>query len=232
MTKRTGDTADGTTGSDRLPAPVTIGVTASAVVMLLLLRLLAVSDWNWQTAGKIADSFDFSAAIPVLLGTLLGAPALTGIFLALLFPLVAMHYFWPMGATRSHGHGGLVAAVALGAAIVAWTVTFRSGWVVAGTAMATAALTGARLLWRKGAAHRVVRWLLRSAGLIALGGSLVIAAVVDAPWMSRETIVLHDRTLSGYVLDVQPGFVKVLTEDRRVEVYRTDEIVSRTLSDG
>lgn len=74
--------------------------------------------------------------------------------------------------------------------------------------------------------------LTRRAGLIGVIGLLLIAAAVDTPWMSRETIVTTTGEFDAYVLEVEPGFLKVLTTDGRpFEIIDSSLVVSRTVTD-
>ncbi|KAM9861606.1 hypothetical protein ACI1US_02508 [Leucobacter sp. BZR 635] len=212
-----------------------LGTTAGLATLFLLLRLLAVSEWDWNTAGAIADSLDFGDALPIAFGTLFARPELTGILVAVLLPFALLRALWPLsGHGSSGGHGtlslsGVLAAIALVTVAVVWVRTFNSWWVVIGAVVLGGILLAARLIWRRGVGRRVVLGVLRSAGALAVVGVLGLAVAVDTPWMSKERIDAGDGPFEGWVLEVQPGFVKVLTEERDVLVLFTGDIVEREL---
>ena len=215
-------------------AGATVGLSAGLVTMFLLLRLLAVSGWDWAHAGAIADSFDFSDAIPIVLGTLFSAPDFTGALIAVLLPLAAIGMLWP-GVRRQRPH--LLAAVMLVAALiggaVAFAHTYHSWWILIAAAIIGAAVSALYALFTHGRVHRAVQWVLRSVGMLTVLAAFVLAVVADTPWMSREHLELTgDRAIEGYVLDVSPGFVKLITDDRDVDIIPTGDIESRTIVDG
>lgn len=206
-----------------------LGTTAGIATLFLLLRLLAVSEWDWNTAGAIADSLDFGDALPIAFGTLFARPELTGFLVALLLPFALLRALWPLSGHGTPTLSGVLAAIALVTVAVVWVRTFNSWWVVVGAAVLGGALLAARLIWRRGTGRRVVLAVLRSAGALAVIGLLALAVAVDTPWMSKERIDAGEGPFEGWVLEVQPGFVKVLTEDREVEVLFTGDIVEREL---
>ena len=229
--------AEDTEAERGVPAKIGIGVGVSAglATMFLLLRLLAVAQWNWTDAAAIADSFDFSDAIPIVFGTLLADPGSTGVLIAFLLPIAVLHLLWPADrpGPGKRGHrrtpGSVVLVAALVACTVAWSVTFHSWWVLAGAVAIAAALIAIRILWKRGAAHRTVLRIIRSAGALVAAGALLLATLVDTPWMSRERLVLPEGPVEGYVLEVEPGFVKLLTDERDVRIIPTEDVASREL---
>ena len=61
-----------------------VDTTAGAATLFLLLRVLAVSEWNWNTAAIVAESFNFSDILPVAPGTMFARPMLTGAIIAMI----------------------------------------------------------------------------------------------------------------------------------------------------
>lgn len=206
-----------------------LGTTAGIATLFLLLRLLAVSEWDWNTAGAIADSLDFGDALPIAFGTLFARPELTGVLVALLLPFALLRALWPLSGYGTLSLSGVLAAIALVTVAVVWVRTFSSWWVVIGALVLGGILLAARLIWRRGVGRRIVLGVLRSAGVLAVVGLLGLAVAVDTPWMSKERIDAGEGAFEGWVLEVQPGFVKVLTEEREVLVVFTGDIVEREL---
>lgn len=199
-------------------------------MLFLVLRLLAVSGWDWSTVGAVADTLNFSEAPAIFLGTLLGAPVLTGVLLAVLLPLSIVRLVWPVSAGgQPITVTGLLFPVALLASSAAWVASFHTFWVVAVAAGVALVLVAARLLTRNGRAHDLVVRFFRSASVIAVVGFLALAVLVDTPWMSHEHIVLDDRAIDGYVLSTQSNFVRILTEDREVLIVQREDVQSRTI---
>lgn len=206
-----------------------LGTTAGIATLFLLLRLLAVSEWDWNTAGAIADSLDFGDALPIAFGTLFARPELTGVLVALLLPFALLRALWPLSGHGTLSLSGVLAAIALVTVAVVWVRTFNSWWVVIGALVLGGILLAARLIWRRGIGRRIVLGVLRSAGVLAVVGLLGLAVTVDTPWMSKERLDAGEGAFEGWVLEVQPGFVKVLTEERDVLVLFTGDIVEREL---
>jgi len=224
---------DGTRPADSalLRASRGLGVTAGATVLFLALRLLAVAEWNWETAGAIADTFDFTDLIPVAFGTLFARPDLTGALIALLLPLAVLGAVWPLSG-RPFAASSLLLLTTLVAASASLVASFGLWWPLVAAALLTASLVTMRLVWRHGVGRRTVVVLTRSTSAVAVGGLLVLAAIVDTPWMSHERLDLADGALSGYVLEVEPGFVRVLTDERELVIVPVSEIRARTLDDA
>ena len=211
------------------PTGMVVGTTAGIATLFLLLRLLAVSEWDWNTAGAVADSLDFGDALPIAFGTLFARPELTGFLVALLLPFAALRALWPISGQGSVSLSGILAAIALVTVAVVWVRTFDSWWVVIGAVVLGALLVAARMIWSRGVGRKLVLGVFRSAGVLAVVGLLALAVVIDTPWMSKERIDAGAGPFEGWVLEVQSGFVRVLTEERDVVVLFTDDIVEREL---
>jgi hypothetical protein len=85
----------------------------------------------------------------------------------------------------------------------------------------------ARLFWRHGPVHRVTEIAVRRIGLTALLAALVLAVLVRTPWVPLERIETGDGVVLGYVVDSEPGFHKVLTEEERELLILSDAEVDR-----
>ena len=209
---------------------IRLGAGAAIAVVFLVLRMLAVAHWDWHAVAAIADTFDFSDAFPIAFGTVVGQPVLTGVFVAVLLPLVAMHLCWPMSGTRGPVTvSSIMGAVLLVTIAVSLTVTFGNPWTILGAAAVGAVLVGLRLWRRSGRVHDLLRALLHRIGLLAVGAILLLAVVNDAPWMGREQISTRDGVIDGYVLEASPGFLHVLTDDRDVIIVPDAQVTGREL---
>ena len=65
------------------------------------------------------------------------------------------------------------------------------------------------------------------AGLVAGAGVLVVAALNQTAWVPHEQIHTTGKTISGYVLSVDPGYLNVLTDEREFVIVLTQDVISR-----
>lgn len=208
-----------------------VGTTAGVATLFLLLRLFAVSEWNWEAAADIAETFDFDDALPIVFGTLFSEPTLTGLVLSVLTPISVIGLVWPLITPRVQSLPLLLLPLALSVASVTWFVTFREWWFLALAAVTSAGVIGGRLLWKKGTGRKVIVQVHKRVGTLAVLALLVLAVAVQTPWMSHERITTTGGTVDGYVLGDEPGFLRVLTDDRDVIIFNTSDVKSRELLD-
>ena len=223
------DSSDSQTGASKGRRSFRWGTTAGVATLFLLLRLLAVSDWNWSTAFAVAETSDFSDALPIVFGTLFAEPMLAGVLLAVLFALSFVELIWPAVPRKAWSFSLLLFPAALLVAALTWMGSFGDVWfilLILGTAGAVVLI---RLLWRRGIGHESMTELFRRVGVLAVGALLVLAVAVETPWMSREKIVTADETFYGYVLEAEAGFIRVLTEDREVLIFNSSDVASREI---
>jgi hypothetical protein len=64
-------------------------------------------------------------------------------------------------------------------------------------------------------------------GPTPLLAALVLAVLVRTPWVPLERIETGDGVVLGYVVDSEPGFHKVLTEEERELLILSDAEVDR-----
>lgn len=243
MDQQNRDKNSGYDDSERGPdEPSTVGATSQLVgglglsggvaALFLLLRLMAVSDWNWKTAGAIADTVDFGDAISLIFGTLLAQPVSTAILATILLPLVVIGFVWPPRGRSRARMLPLLLALPLVAVTFALVWTFHYWWLIASNLAITGALVYLRIGWKHGLVHRVVVFAVGSIGGLTVIASLALATLVDTPWIVQERIDTNDGAVTGYVLDTSSGFVTVLTEEeRQVIIVKSDDIAQRTITE-
>ena len=56
---------------------------------------------------------------------------------------------------------------------------------------------------------------------------LVVAALIQTPWVPLERIETTDGMLSAYVLSVDSGYLNVLTEDHEFKIIISADVLSR-----
>lgn len=210
-----------------------LGISAGVAALFLLLRVLAVSEWDWHTAADVAETIDFGDAIPLAFGTLFAWPALTGALLVIVLPLALISILRSgRGAVRQLRLSDLVLVAAAMAGVAALVTSLNDWWVLVCVVVLPVVFVGVWLLNTHEGAQAITTALTRRVGLIGIMGVLVIAAVVDTPWMSRESMVTTAGEFEVYVLETEPGFLKVLTVDgRQFEIIDTSTVLSRTVVD-
>src|SRR5699024_4952957 len=74
-------------------------ISWSAVAdIFLLLRLMAVSHWNWKAVYQIDDIINFNDAISIVFGKLFADPMYSGLIIMVLLPLTILRVVWPMSS--------------------------------------------------------------------------------------------------------------------------------------
>ncbi|GIG63947.1 hypothetical protein Pen01_02420 [Phytomonospora endophytica] len=198
-----------------------------AAVLFLVLRLFAVTGYDWDTAFAVADAVDIGDAPSVVIGTFMADPEITAALLMLLVPLSLVHLA-RLGRPRWENAGNQVLLVVELVLLAALVLGLRMWWAGAVAAGLTALLGMLVLGGRKGRHHRLALWSVRRVGPAAGVAVLVMAAVVQTPWVPRERIETTSGPVTGYVLEVEPGFLRVLTGgERRFVTIDTADVTGR-----
>lgn len=208
------------------------GLAVGLISLFLFTRLFAVSHWNWSAAAALVDSFSFDDAISIAFGTLFERPLITGLLVALILPLGIFRDYWlaTKNAVQTRAKNWFF-ILAMVATVYVLIRTFQMWWALATVLILTAILIGLSMIWKKGRGHKALSRLGKHVGLLLLAGLIILSVTVDTPWMSKERIVVNEGTIYGYVLQADPGFLKILTEDREVLILPDEDVVSRTLID-
>ncbi|MFI0979280.1 hypothetical protein ACH4SP_20045 [Streptomyces sp. NPDC021093] len=209
--------------------------------LFLLLRLFAVSGYQWHTAFAVLHTIDLDDSIGIVLGTVMADPVVAAVLLAVLLPAFLFRVVGgfllavrirrggatglPEGVRGSGGLdiAGLVLLAIVVAGVTAYIMSFRAWWLPLVSLLVMAAMFGIGALARRdhGQVGAASRWAGRHVvGLVvglAVVGLLVSAAVVRTPWMPLERVeVKGERApLVGYVLEAEPGFLKFMTDEGR-----------------
>ncbi|MFE9259183.1 hypothetical protein [Streptomyces sp. NPDC006879] len=218
---------------------------AAAAVLFLVLRLFAVSGYDWHTAFAVLHTMDLGDSIGIVIGTLMADSLAAAAYLALLTPiaLLWLHRSFsasPAPHTSADAHqaqpprpglrSGVLILLSALAALAAYVWTFHAWW------LPLAALAVGGLIFALGAGakaggrrQRLTVWTGRRLGVLIVAAWLLAAATVRTPWVPLERLQLRDGArLTGYVLQTEPGFLKVLTEEEREFLILTDqEVASR-----
>lgn len=216
------------TESDATEAARTTGLTAGVAVLFLLLRLLAVSDWNWDTAAEVLETINLDDSISILFGTLFAVPVVAGILTAVLLPLAAVDVI-RLWAESKWSLGKIVFVAVLAVAAGALTRTFGYWWLPLAILAVCIVIGLDEILRRRGRSRDFVLVAVRRVGTASVIAFLILAAIVRTPWTPEERIVAKSGDLTGYVLDTESGYLKVLESgDRKIRIVLTSNVVSRT----
>lgn len=74
--------------------------------------------------------------------------------------------------------------------------------------------------------HAVGAAIARVGGLTGLA-TLIVAALVQTPWVPHEQIGTSSGTVSGYVLSVDPGYLNVLTDQHEFVILISNDVLFR-----
>lgn len=202
------------------------GLTAGVLFLLLFLRILAVSRWNWDIAAQLVESFDFEDAFAVALGTLFERPVVTGILLCVIMPALIFRLVIHLRVRQASLMDILLLISTLATAIMLWR-SFSMWWVVAASTAVAAVLIAAFYIWNR---KDRPKWFLdigKRIGVLVGAALLLLAVLVDTPWLGEEDIYLKDEVIRGYVLTAEPGFLKVMTSDREIIMLSDQDVVKR-----
>lgn len=214
-------------GDGEASGATVVGVSAGALVIFLLLRILAVSHWDWEVASRVLDAFDFGDSVGIIAGTAFSSPVLAAAVLAAVTPFVLLRVTW-----HRHRHRISMSAMALAvlcaAMLLSVAVSDGLWWAPTVCAVLTAALYYAGQVDQGKAFRRAVHWLVARSWVIAVIGALILAVAVEAPWSSLETITLRNGTsVDAYVLQETPSALHVLRPGGDVEVLLNADVTGR-----
>ena len=192
----------------------------------LLLRLLAVSHYNWRVAFSLSDCINFNDVIGVVVGTFLGANTFTAILLAVILPLALARHFRHVKEGAWAPHQTVLIAFTVGI-FVAAVVTFRD-WPTLLLILAASAVVLAVLRWSS-RGRRVAGELVAKTNAIILLGLLLLAGTTGTVWVPKEIITMKNgERFEAYVMKTASPFLIVLTaRDRKDEIIVATDVASR-----
>ncbi len=218
------------TRADRKPdgAARITGLTAGVAGLFLLLRLLAVSAWDWETASEVLETINVDDSISILFGTLFAVPVVAGILVSVLLPLAAFDLI-RLRARSGSVLGQMLLVVVLVVTAIALLKTFGYLWLPAATLIVFGLIAVHERVRRTPGERDILLIVVKRVGAMALVALLVLAAAVRTPWTPEEKITTKSGVMTGYVLSAEPGFLKVLTADtRELVIVPSGDVGSRT----
>lgn len=219
-----------TSGGSKTSLSQNLGISAVTVALFLLLRIFAVSKWDWGIASDVAETVDLGSAPTLALGTLFAEPNLTAVFVMLLLPLMIIDLVWSQSSDLRHVVSSIMSITVFGSVAVILTLTQGTWWLPVGAILIAALVVVLYLAWRHSAAQRAAQQLLTRVGLVAILGVLVLAATISTPWTALERIETKIQTINGHVLETPSGYLKVLdVETGRVVILISSDVISREI---
>ncbi|WP_258949156.1 hypothetical protein [Lentzea californiensis] len=187
-----------------------------AAVLFVLLRLLAVSHYDWHTAFALLHTLELDDAPGLFLGTFMADDRISTVLLMIVTPATFFFYFRTREDPERASTTALLTLIVLIALMVSHTLTYHRWWLSAG-----AVAIGAAMML----AIRNARWLLKWFAWLLAGSALAVAAIVSTPWVPKEKINDAEEV---YVFETSPGFLKVLkAKDREFTILRTEDVLKR-----
>lgn len=209
------------------------GISAGVLAVLVLLRVVAVSGWHWHTAAAVAETIDLADIATIGLGTVFEQPILTGVVAAVAMPLTIVQLYRRLRQEPTSAVGAVLLLIVESVVGGVLIVSRHQWWLPIIAVVVFAALVlGENVieqrLWRPR-----IRLTVQVLGAMAVGTSLLLAAVVPTPWVPRERIVTTDGAFDGYVLETQAGFLKVLIREKHdLLILPVSDVISRQIDDG
>ncbi len=192
--------------------------------VFLILRIFAVSGYDWDTAFLVSTTLGLDDGLALLFGTLMAGHLLTSILLIIVVPLLIAGYLW--GPREHRPLATLLTTVGL-VILLALTVSFRNWWLPLAAVVVFVVIALTRRLSKRGRLRRVsINALARASG-VAGTAALVVAAFVTTPWVPEEEIETTDGVVTGYVLSVDSGYLNVLTDEQEFVIILSRDVRAR-----
>lgn len=205
------------------PARVT-ALIAVWVFGFLILRVFAVSGYDWHTAFLVTTTLGLDDGASLLFGSLMAEYLLTSVLLIVVLPLILAAGVW--GPKNYRPVLVLLSALAT-VLMIALTISFHIWWLPPATVVVFALFALARRLPKLNRVRHAATLSVESVGWVAPLSLLVVAALVQTPWVPHEKIETTTETVSGYVLSVDSGYLNVLTDERKFMILISSDVLSR-----
>lgn len=190
----------------------------------LILRIFAVSGYDWNTAFAVSTTVGLDDGLALLFGSLTSGHLLTAVLLVAVLPIFIAAYLW---GPRGHRPVVMLLATVGSVTLVALVVSFHSWWLPLATGAALGTLALIRRLSPQNRLRRAAAGAMVRVGWVAGVAVLLVAAFVQTPWVPREQIRTTDGTVTGYVLSVDAGYLNVLTDEHDFVILLSSRVLSR-----
>ncbi len=210
--------------------PAASGVTIGAAQVaawgfaFLLLRVFAVSGYDWDTAFLVSTTLGMDDGLALMFGSFMSNYLLTAVLLICVVPLLIAAVRW--GTSDYQWVFALLMTLGV---VILWALTssYRLWWLPPATLAVFVGLLLVRRLSEKNRARRTVARAMARVGLVVGLATILFAALAQTPWVPHEVIKTTDGTVRGYVLSVDSGYLNVLTEDHEFVIVLSTDVLSR-----
>lgn len=209
-------------GTHRVPR--NFAPAAAVGFVFLILRIFAVSGYDWNTAFAVSTTLSLSDGLALVFGSLMAGHVLVQVLLVIVLPLLVATFLWSSGGHRATV---LLATTLSGVTLVALTVSFNIWWLPLATAAVFGVFAFTRILPVKHWLRRMFAVAMAGVGGVTAVALLLIAAFVQTPWVPHEEIVTTHGPVSGYVLSVDSGYLNVLTDEHEFVILNSSDVMSR-----
>lgn len=123
-----------------------------------------------------------------------------------------------------------VLALLLGLSVVlaaALTGSFHAWWLPPAVAAVLGALALVRCLPPDSRLRRASALVLTKVGWVTAIAALLVAGIVQTPWVPHERIETTHGTVHGWVLSVDSGYLNVLTDEHEFVILVSGDVRSR-----
>lgn len=190
----------------------------------LLLRIFAVSGYDWDTAFLVSTTIGLDDGLALLFGSLMADYVLTAVLLVCVLPLVIAASIWGSAERRRTR----MMFATLGVVVLATlTASFALWWLPVGALSVLAAFALVRRLPPQNALRKTVGTAFAKVGLMIGLATLVVASFVQTPWVPKEEITTAEGTITAYVLSVDSGYLNAITEDQEFVIILNSDVIAR-----
>ncbi|MEO7132139.1 MAG: hypothetical protein ABIZ07_12265 [Dermatophilaceae bacterium] len=214
--------------SQHAPPRLSLGAAHVAAwgFAFLLLRVFAVSGYDWDTAFLVSTTLGLDDGLALMFGSLMANYLLTAVLLVCILPPLLAASVW---GTSEHRPLVMLLAVLGVLVLVALTMSFHLWWLPVATLAVFVVFLLIRRLPEGNALRRTVAKSLARVGLVTGLATLLAAAFVQTPWVPQEQITTKGgTTITGYVLRVDSGYLNVLTDEHEFVILLSTDVLSRT----
>ncbi len=202
----------------------TVAPAAAGGFVFLILRIFAVSGYDWETAFAVSTTLGLSDGLALLFGSLMAGHVLVTYLMIVILPLLLATYVWsPLGRRPVVLLATTLALVTL----AALTVSFEIWWLPVAVAVVFGFFALIRMLSPKNPVRRAFAKAMASVGWVSGVSLLLVAAFVQTPWVPQEQIETTEGPLTAYVLSVDSGYLNLLTRDHEFVIVNSGDVISR-----
>ncbi|MDN5756760.1 MAG: hypothetical protein L0H32_13525 [Micrococcaceae bacterium] len=201
-----------------------VAPAAAGGFVFLILRIFAVSGYDWNTAFAVSTTLGLSDGLALLFGSLMAGHLLVTYLMIVILPLLLATYVWsPLGRRPVVLLATTLALVTL----AALTVSFKIWWLPVAVAAVFGLFALIRILSPQNPVRRAFAKAMASVGWVSGISLLLVAAFVQTPWVPQEHIETTDGPLTAYVLSVDSGYLNLLTHDHEFVIINSGDVISR-----